>query len=466
MINSSVATDCDLRYNISKNDCTSGNYGALLAGPVSGMTRCRVFNNVVYKPGGWVYQDDTSGTYGNLKVYNNIFVGSSGTFNNYDYSHNAYSGGMSTSGNDPSPITSSPLFVNAGGNNDYDYKIQSGSPCINAEISVTNNGGYDYWHGILYNGSPDIGAQEYGSVTPTPTSGGATSTPTPTPSATSTPTPVPVAFVTGKTLTTTRTDACPKAGMIITVGSNNLTVTALGRLFITGNTGSHVLQIYDTNGVQQGADVSLSMTGGTSNTFKYANLSSPVTLLANTTYYIVSQETNGDAWYTWDTTVTTRTDASEVGEVWYDTSFHPGYYAGYTYVPVDFKYTTSGSSSTPTPTTTPTPTPAATSTPTPGGSTIGYTTVGTAGNDGIGPNYMNAFKYQAGSNMTVSTMKVYVNTTSTGHIKCAIYADSSGTPGNMLRATTERSSVPTGWQTFNLTSSQSLTSGTYYWLVI
>jgi len=40
------------------------------------------------------------------------------------------------------------------------FKLRAGSPAINAGVSVTNNGGRDFWEGTLYVGAPDIGAHE------------------------------------------------------------------------------------------------------------------------------------------------------------------------------------------------------------------------------------------------------------------------------------------------------------------
>ena len=70
----------------------------------------------------------------------------------------------------------------------------------------------------------------------------------------------------------------------------------------------------------------------------------PVTLQANTNYYVVSQETaGGDWWYDWDTTVTTTNVASEKASAW----SNPGAAfvtvpssSSHMYVPVDFVYST------------------------------------------------------------------------------------------------------------------------------
>jgi hypothetical protein len=63
-----------------------------------------------------------------------------------------------------------------------------------------------------------------------------------------------------------------------------------------------------------GADVvggSVLVSGGSAGQFTYASLATPVTLAANTAYYLVSAETSGgDPWYNDDTSVTATSVAS------------------------------------------------------------------------------------------------------------------------------------------------------------
>ncbi|MDQ6707558.1 MAG: Ig-like domain-containing protein, partial [Acidobacteriota bacterium] len=85
-------------------------------------------------------------------------------------------------------------------------------------------------------------------------------------------------------------------GMQFTVGSAPLFVTALGRIYISGNAGMHVVKLVR---VSDGADVpggSVTVSlpnGGTPGQFVYTPLASPVTLDANASYYLISQETSG-----------------------------------------------------------------------------------------------------------------------------------------------------------------------------
>jgi hypothetical protein len=79
--------------------------------------------------------------------------------------------------------------------------------------------------------------------------------------------------------------------------------------------------------------------------------------------------------------------------------------------------------------------------------------------------WINAGRFQAASNITVTAMEAKVAAI-TGHYKCAIYADSGGQPSGLLGSTIEVSGAGAGWQAFPLTSSVALTNGSYYWLAI
>ena len=95
---------------------------------------------------------------------------------------------------------------------------------------------------------------------------------------------------------------------------------------------------------------------------------------------------------------------------------------------------------------------------------IGSTTVGGT-NTAITANEIRGTRFQAGSAMTINHIDLNIGTSVSGNLQCAIYSDSSGKPGTFLMGTNALNNPGTGWQTFTLTSSQALTSGTYYWLV-
>jgi hypothetical protein len=130
------------------------------------------------------------------------------------------------------------------------------------------------------------------------------------------------------------------AGATIKVGSSNLTVTALGRMMLAGNSGTHTLILAGPTG-QAITSVTVSMAGGVVGQFHYATLSNPVVLLANKTYYLVSQETSGGDQYAWGSVVTTTSAAMVTGAAGGSPSTGFGLafaIPGVEYGPVDLKY--------------------------------------------------------------------------------------------------------------------------------
>ena len=131
-------------------------------------------------------------------------------------------------------------------------------------------------------------------------------------------------------------------GMQFTVGASPLNVTALGRLDIAGNTKTHTVKLVRVSdgGDVPGGSATLSFPTGTVGQFAYATLVSPVTLQANTGYYLISEETSGgDQWLDLGP-ITTTNVVSLNGPVYYWPGF--GYYlVGITngsYVPVNLLY--------------------------------------------------------------------------------------------------------------------------------
>lgn len=154
----------------------------------------------------------------------------------------------------------------------------------------------------------------------------------------------PTPLITPTTLGTLRRNSNNWLGMKITVGAQPITVTSLGRIFVSGNTGTHTVKIVrasDGTDVPNGS-VPIPMSGGTAGQFKYIDLATPVTLQDNTSYYIASKEVkNGDYWYDSNTVVSSTSAATVNGRVTstngttWDAS---GGVAGRVYVPVSFKY--------------------------------------------------------------------------------------------------------------------------------
>jgi hypothetical protein len=131
-------------------------------------------------------------------------------------------------------------------------------------------------------------------------------------------------------------------GMAIVVGPAPVTVKALGRGFVVGNTQLHIVKIVDT---ATGMDVpngaaAVFTAGGAAGEIRYAALATPVVLNADSAYYIVSQEmTGGDRFFNHDTSVmttavaTVRSAVRGSGTVYTEDSG-----PGVSYALVDFQY--------------------------------------------------------------------------------------------------------------------------------
>lgn len=169
--------------------------------------------------------------------------------------------------------------------------------------------------------------------------------------------------VTSKVLGTIRNNFTGWAGMKFTTGSSAVKVTSLGRIVAPGNTGVHNLKLVNVSG---GSDVSGGSTlvatqDGDVGEFRYGALPKAITLPANTSYYLVSQETSGeDQWHDYfDTSVNTTSVISVDGPVWNSVGTWNFILnlPNNTYVPLDLKYTTTGAPLDPPPYSTPYQTP-------------------------------------------------------------------------------------------------------------
>lgn len=108
----------------------------------------------------------------------------------------------------------------------------------------------------------------------------------------------PLPAVISHSMTSLRNDVTGWLGMELTVGNAPLVVTELGRWVAPGNSGTHAVRLIDaTTGATLGT-AAVDTLGAPAGQFKYAAMASSVTLAANTSYYVLSQETaGGDAWY-------------------------------------------------------------------------------------------------------------------------------------------------------------------------
>lgn len=152
-------------------------------------------------------------------------------------------------------------------------------------------------------------------------------------------------FVTGVNLgSEIRNDFGDYVGMKFTVGSSGLTVKELGRYFVSGNSGTHTLKIVKVGDGSTVATASINMSSGTADALGYKYVSiTPVTLTANTAYYLASLEVNGgDQWYgrldTGMPQLTTTSAATVNTAVYYMNSVWNEYGTGRCYVPLNFKY--------------------------------------------------------------------------------------------------------------------------------
>ena len=151
-------------------------------------------------------------------------------------------------------------------------------------------------------------------------------------------------FVTGFALTgpSLRNDFTGWVGMKLTVGANPLTVSSLGRICVANNALNHAVKFVNASSASDvsGASASVSMAGCAAGQFVYAAIN-PVTLAAGTSYYLVSQETQGgDLWYDHGGISTTTVAAVNNSIYFYNGNWNPINSANTSYVPPGFQYAT------------------------------------------------------------------------------------------------------------------------------
>ncbi len=135
-------------------------------------------------------------------------------------------------------------------------------------------------------------------------------------------------------------------GHRLRVGPSPIEVWALGRVFVDGTSRSHVLRLVRVSDGLEVASATWTSEGGVHDQIAYVVLEHPVTLAANTHYYLASRETaGGDAWYNQTTAVASSGAAvvqaavySSDGQTW--TAFGSG--GSDSYGPVSLAYRTLG----------------------------------------------------------------------------------------------------------------------------
>jgi hypothetical protein len=146
-------------------------------------------------------------------------------------------------------------------------------------------------------------------------------------------------LVTGRTLGTLRNSYSGWVGMRLQVGASAVTVSQLGRVYVSGNTNAHALRLVDLVNKAVVAAATWTPVAGTSGQFQYVPVT-PVVLVAGREYALASQEADGkDTWYDVNTTVTTTTAASVLSGAYSTdgTNFSSTGGAGQTYGPLDLK---------------------------------------------------------------------------------------------------------------------------------
>ncbi|MCL5096518.1 MAG: RHS repeat-associated core domain-containing protein [Candidatus Omnitrophica bacterium] len=136
-------------------------------------------------------------------------------------------------------------------------------------------------------------------------------------------------------------------GFQFLVGANALTVTELRRWVLNGNSGNHLVKLFDSNGVAvPNGSVTVSTAGKPAGQFAYATLSTPVVLAAGTYFEVMSQEVSGgDTWYDYGgMAITLSGDAGSAWAMWAYNDPPPYYGAvggsGKSYGPVNLRYST------------------------------------------------------------------------------------------------------------------------------
>jgi len=110
--------------------------------------------------------------------------------------------------------------------------------------------------------------------------------------------PPGVPFITAHSMSALRNDYTGWMGMKILVGASDMLVNQLGRWVVPGNTGTHTVKLVNAATGANVASANVATLGAPAGQFKYTPLASPVTLAANTSFYVLSQETaGGDQWY-------------------------------------------------------------------------------------------------------------------------------------------------------------------------
>ena len=197
-----AASNCIYRYNLSINDgwrvknspCSNGaqdtignilnnrqhgtsiwfsDFTGFNGQDKIGASYNMVYNNTFYIPAGYSPRIKLGDSTHHNSIINNAFYIESGSNLIYDtsssiyaneFDHNLWYGSVDNL--IPFGINSinglDPQFNNSGGNNEYDYSVDSLSPLFNSGKIINSNGGFDYFGNIVPDfHTPDIGFYEF-----------------------------------------------------------------------------------------------------------------------------------------------------------------------------------------------------------------------------------------------------------------------------------------------------------------
>ncbi len=138
-----------------------------------------------------------------------------------------------------------------------------------------------------------------------------------------------------------RNDFTGFVGTKLVLGASPVTVVSIGRICALANSATHTVELVaaSTGAVVPGSATSVNMSGCIPGTFVYVALSVPITLLPNTAYYLVSQESaGGDRWYDYGTIVTTNAATISSSEYMLGSSWFAAGTVSTSYVPLNFQY--------------------------------------------------------------------------------------------------------------------------------
>ena len=166
--------DSVVRYNVIQNNSRYQIYLHSDPAASSAIYNNTIYNNKTNSGVAYGYGTSLAATY---TLENNIFYAASGngvltTSSTITYQNNLYFGStIQVPAGDTHPIKADPKLVSPGtGSNGSasgpafsslgGYQLASGSPAVNAGLSIANNGGLDFWGTTLYVGAADVGAYE------------------------------------------------------------------------------------------------------------------------------------------------------------------------------------------------------------------------------------------------------------------------------------------------------------------